>query len=73
MSEWTAGYTQSLRDLVALAHSRRLPPLPEPWQALIDDLIRDADVIEHEQSNVTLRRKLRARRETGHQTTLRLL
>jgi hypothetical protein len=63
MSEWTAGYTQSLRDLVALARSRRLPPLPEPWQALIDDLVADAAVIEHEAANRTQRARLRAARE----------
>lgn len=59
--EWTEGYLAALRDALFMANSRGLqtPAL----EAMIDDLIRDAYVIEHEADNKQFRRKQKAARE----------
>lgn len=72
MSIWTEGYQRALGDLVSLGHSRRLPPLSQAWQDLIDDLVADALDIEAQQERRMRVRRLRARQAAEQEPQLDL-
>ena len=72
MSQWTEGYQRALGDLVSLGHSRKLPPLLQAWQDLINDLIDDALDIEAQQERRMRTRRLRARQTAEKEPQLDL-
>ena len=61
MSDWARGYRAHDADLRVLAASRGL--LTRELQWLLDDVMHDASVIEHELDNRLQRQRLRAQRE----------
>jgi hypothetical protein len=59
--DWTKGYRAALDDTERLLHVRGL--LSPDIATLIGDLRQDAHVIEHEEHNRALKRRLAAARE----------
>lgn len=72
MSLWTEGYQQALGDLAPLGRARKLPPLSQGWQDLIDDLVADALDIEAQQERRMQRRRLRAKQAAEREPQLGL-
>jgi hypothetical protein len=61
VSDWCAGYRGALRDLEHLAGSRGI--LTTSLTALFNELRRDADVIEHAQTNKRTKERFAAAHE----------